>query len=55
MQKISLHIGLYELTETFLPEVVFQLRCNLSIEEDPLEKIPKEERGSVKEAEVNYV
>ena len=32
-----------------------QLRSNLVTEEDPLEKIPKEERGSVKDAEINYV
>ncbi|XP_076446275.1 protein FRG1-like [Babylonia areolata] len=36
-------------------EQMIKLRCNLDIEEDPLEKVPKEERGSIKDAEVNYV
>ncbi|KAL8621069.1 hypothetical protein ACOMHN_040594 [Nucella lapillus] len=34
---------------------MIKLRNNLSIEEDPLEKVPKEERGSVKDTEINYV
>lgn len=33
----------------------FQIRLNTSLEVDPLENIPKEERGKVKEAEINYV
>lgn len=37
------------------PEHMIKLRSSASTEEDPLEKVPKEERGSVKDAEVNYV
>ena len=32
-----------------------QIRSCANTEEDPLAKIPKEERGSLKEAEINYV
>lgn len=34
---------------------IIQIRLNTSLEVDPLENIPKEERGKVKEAEINYV
>jgi hypothetical protein len=33
----------------------FQIRVNASLDVDPMESIPKEERGKVKETEVNYV
>ena len=32
-----------------------QLRSSASLEDDPLQKVPKEERGSVKDTEINYV
>ncbi|XP_011442674.2 protein FRG1 homolog [Magallana gigas] len=34
---------------------IIQIRLNTSLEVDPLENIPKEERGKVKETEINYV
>ncbi|KAK7489862.1 hypothetical protein BaRGS_00018884 [Batillaria attramentaria] len=37
------------------PQEMIKIRSCVSREEDPKEKVPKEERGSIKEAEVNYV
>lgn len=34
---------------------MIQIRSSISREEDPKDKVPKEERGSIREAEVNYV
>ncbi|XP_061163705.1 protein FRG1-like isoform X1 [Saccostrea echinata] len=34
---------------------MIKIRLNLSLEVDPMANIPKEERGKVKEAEINYV
>jgi hypothetical protein len=33
----------------------FQIRINAKIEYDPLNDIPTEERGKIKDAEINYV
>ncbi|KAK7097927.1 protein FRG1-like [Littorina saxatilis] len=36
-------------------EQMIKLRSSAALEEDPLEKVPKEERGTVKDSEINYV
>lgn len=35
--------------------VSLQIRLNAMIDKDPLEDIPIEERGKIKDAEINYV
>lgn len=37
------------------PKEMLRLRSNAAREKDPLEGVPKEDRGSVKQAEINYV
>ncbi|KAK3100345.1 hypothetical protein FSP39_018459 [Pinctada imbricata] len=34
---------------------MLKIRLNLTLEVDPMENIPKEERGKIKETEINYV
>lgn len=55
------HLYLFTETLVFNVQLIkskylsFQIRLNTSLEVDPLENIPKEERGKVKETEINYV
>lgn len=41
--------------KTVGPAEVIKIRSNICLDVDPLSSIPKEERGSVKMAEINYV
>ncbi|XP_059178628.1 protein FRG1-like [Physella acuta] len=43
------------LSRTAGPNEMIKLRSNTVREKDPLEGVPSEDRGSVKEAEINYV
>ncbi|XP_055894418.1 protein FRG1-like [Biomphalaria glabrata] len=43
------------LSRTAGPKEMLRVRSSAARERDPLEDIPKEDRGSVKEAEINYV